>query len=300
MNNDILAYYNRGAEADRLALGAGRLELARTQELVRRYLPPAPAVVYDVGGGSGAYACWLAALGYEVHLLDLMPLHVEQARQASARQPEHPLASAEVGDARRLPRGDGSVDAVLLLGPLYHLTERADRVAAWREAARVARPGGVVLAAAISRFASTLDGLFTGAIDDPEFAAIAARDLADGQHRNATAKPHYFTTAYLHHPSELKGEVEAAGLHHEATLGIEGPGWLVRDIDAAWEDPARRERLLAAVRALEAEPTIIGASAHLLACARRPATIPSVDHTHNTVPGARWWGRGRGAVIRDA
>jgi SAM-dependent methyltransferase len=268
MNNEILAYYNQGTEAERLAHGAGRLELARTQELLRRYLPPVPAVVYDVGGGSGAYACWLAALGYEVHLLDLMPLHVEQAQQASARQPKHPLASAEVGDARRLPRGDGSVDAVLLLGPLYHLTERAERVAALREAGRVARPGGAVLAAAISRFASTLDGLFTGAIDDPDFAAIAQRDLADGQHRNATDRPHYFTTAYLHHPSELKGEVEAAGLHHDATLGIEGPGWLVRDFDAAWEDTARRERLLAAVRALEAEPAIIGASAHLLVVLR--------------------------------
>src|SRR5260221_6060897 len=199
-----------------------------------------------------------------------MPLHVEQARQASARQPEHPLASAEVGDARRLPRADASVDAVLLLGPLYHLTQRADRVAALREAGRVARSGGVVLAAAISRFASTLDGLFTGVIDDPAFAAIAERDLADGQHRNATGNPHYFTTAYFHHPLELKGEMEEAGLRHEATLGIEGPGWMLPDLETALDQPERRERLLGVVRALEAEPAIIGASAHLLACARRP------------------------------
>src|SRR5713101_7466630 len=82
MNDEILAYYNQGAEAERLAHGAGRLELARTQELLRRYLPPAPAVVYDVGGGSGAYACWLARRGYAVHLLDAVPLHVAQARDA--------------------------------------------------------------------------------------------------------------------------------------------------------------------------------------------------------------------------
>jgi hypothetical protein len=59
-----------------------------------------------------------------VHLLDPVPKHVEQARTASARQPEYPLASAEVGDARRLPHADASADAVLLLGPLYHLVER--------------------------------------------------------------------------------------------------------------------------------------------------------------------------------
>src|SRR5258707_15846216 len=152
MHDDMAAYYNLGQEAARLGRGLGQLELARMQELLRRYLPPAPAVIYDVGGGSGVYSCWLAALGYEVHLLDFMPLHVEQARQASAPPPDHPLASAEVGDARRLPRADARVDAVLLLGPLYHLTQRADRLAALRGAGRVARSGGEVLAAAITDF----------------------------------------------------------------------------------------------------------------------------------------------------
>src|SRR5436853_6187316 len=118
MQSDIQQYYERGGEAGRLNFGAGRLEQARTRELIERYLPPAPAVVYDVGGGAGVYALWLAGLGYSVHLLDLTPLHVAQARQAAAGQPGQPLASAEVGDARRLPRAAASVDALLLLGPL--------------------------------------------------------------------------------------------------------------------------------------------------------------------------------------
>src|SRR5258705_12570098 len=154
MQADIQKYYQRGEEAGRLDHGAGRLEQARTRELIQRYLPAAPAVIYDVGGGSGVYAVWLAALGYEVHLLDAAPLHVEQARQASRAQPAHPLASAETGDARRLPWPDASADGVLLLGPLYHLTEREDRLNAQREAGRVLRPGGVLLAAGISRLAS--------------------------------------------------------------------------------------------------------------------------------------------------
>jgi SAM-dependent methyltransferase len=266
---EMAAHYEAGVEEPRLAEGSGRLEFARTCDLIRRHVPPPPAVVLDVGGGPGVYACWLARLGYEVRLIDAVPLHVEQARAASARQPDRPLAGATVGDARRLDRPDGSADAVLLLGPLYHLTERADRLAAWREARRVLRPGGVVLAAAISRFASTLDGLRQGLFDDPAFAAIAEQDLRDGQHRNPTGDPRYFTTTYFHKPEELKEEAEEAGLRHEATLGVEGPGWLLQDFDRWWDDERRRERLLAVARALEAEPALLGVSAHLLAVARK-------------------------------
>src|SRR5262249_39568553 len=160
-----------------------------------RFLPAPPAVVADVGGGPGLYACWLADLGYEVHLYDPVPLHVAQAEAASKARPTHPLAGCAVGDARAVGRPDESADAVRLLGPLYHLTERADRLAALREARRVLRPRGTLVAAAISRFASALDGLRAGFLDDPAFAAIVSRDLADGQHRNSAGHPAYFTTA---------------------------------------------------------------------------------------------------------
>jgi ubiquinone/menaquinone biosynthesis C-methylase UbiE/ribosomal protein S18 acetylase RimI-like enzyme len=273
MESDIQQYYDRGEEAGRLSRGAGRLEQARTRELLQRYLPPPPAIIYDVGGGSGVYALWLAGLGYEVHLLDAMPLHVEQARQASQAQPQHLLASAQTGDARRLPWPAASADAVLLLGPLYHLTEREDRLAAWREAARVLRPGAVTLAAAIARPASTFSGLFLGAWDDPTFVEIMRQDLANGQHRNPTDRSGYFTTAYFHEPSELKEEIEAAGLQPVATLGVEGPACWLLDIEARWAHPARREQMLTAARWLEAEPSLLGASAHLLAVARRPGTL---------------------------
>jgi SAM-dependent methyltransferase len=256
------AYYALGAERDRLSSGPGRIERARTEEVLQRWLPPPPARVLDVGGGPGTYVPWLTAQGYEVHLVDPVPLHVEQARAAGA-------ASARVGDARRLDEGDASHDAVLLLGPLYHITDRAGRIAALSEARRVVRQGGVVAAAAISRFASLLDGLVTGALHDPVFAGIVEHDLVDGQHRNPTSRPEWFTTAFFHHPDELRTEVADSGLRMEELVGLEGPAWLVRDVEAQWTDPERRERLLAAARAVEREPSLLGLSAHLLAVARR-------------------------------
>jgi SAM-dependent methyltransferase len=266
---EIAAFYAHGLELDRLGTGPGALELARTQVLLERWLPPPPAVVADVGGGPGRYAIWLEQRGYDVHLVDPVPLHIEQARAAAAARPGITLASAEVGDARTLHLADASADAVLLMGPLYHLPERAERLRALAEARRVCRPGGLVIAAAISRFASTLDGLRSGYLEDPAFAAVAAADLRDGQHRNPTRDPAYFTTAYFHRPEELAIECAAVGLSHETTLAVEGPAWLLADLDARLADARRRAVLLDALAALEAEPALLGVSAHLLIVCRR-------------------------------
>jgi ubiquinone/menaquinone biosynthesis C-methylase UbiE len=265
---ETLEHYELGVELDRLERGDGQLERERTQELLLRHLPKPPAVVLDIGGGPGTYACWLAALGYEVHLVDPVPLHIEQAQQVSQGQPDAPLASAQLGDARALPFGDGSADAVLLLGPLYHLTDLADRMQVLAEVRRVCRPGGIVCAAAISRFASTLDGLRRHLFDDPEFSPIAERGLLDGQHRNPSSRPDYFTTAYFHRPDELAEEFGQAALTDVEVFGIEGPGWLLPDLEADLDNPQRREHLFVCLRRLERETSLLGVSAHLLAVGR--------------------------------
>lgn len=255
-------HYVPGLERDRLVGedGEPRLELVRSLELLERLLPPPPADVLDVGGGPGTYASQLARGGYRVVLVDLLAAHVEEART-------DPSFEAQVGDARALEHGDASFDAVLLMGPLYHLTERGDRLRALREAHRVLRPGGRLVAVSISRYASLFDGL-TRNRREPKFWNVIERDLHDGQHRTPDPdRPEWFTTAYFHHPDELRAEVAEAGFDVEAMLGIEGPGWLVED---QWADPARREQLLFAARAVEAEPTLAGLSSHLLAAAVRP------------------------------
>jgi ubiquinone/menaquinone biosynthesis C-methylase UbiE len=160
LDTDVIAHYeHQVSEQDRLSQDAmSRLEWLRTREILTRYLPPPPAKVLDIGGGAGAYALPLARQGYQVHLIDPVSRHVEQARTASQAQPDHPLADAVVGDARALPYVDTSADAVLMLGPLYHLTRRSARLEALSQARCVLCPDGLLVAAAISRYASLCDG----------------------------------------------------------------------------------------------------------------------------------------------
>lgn len=266
----IASHYAEGRPEDsRLRGGPGLVELARTQQIIRRHLAPPPLRILDVGGASGVHAQWLAADGHEVHLLDPVPLHVEQAAAAGA-DPAHRF-SAGAGDARNLDELDSSRDVVLLLGPLYHLTARADRIRALTEAARVVRPGGLVVAAAISRFASLFDGLTRWHFDDPAYRAVVAEDLASGQHRNPTNRPDWFTTAYFHHPSELRAEAIEADLDVIEVVGVEGfSAWSLRADPATTTDPDDLAVHVWAAAAIEHEPTLQGLSPHLLLVARRP------------------------------
>ena len=265
----IQSHYGTGYERSRLFPG-GRpsLEFVRSVELLERLLPAPPAQVLDVGGGPGTYAVPLARRGYRVHVVDPVPLHVEQARQAAGANPAASFTAA-LGDARELAEPDESQDAVLLFGPLYHLTGTAHRQRALAEARRVLAPGGRVLAMAVCRFASLLDGLYQDWLNDPDFRPIVDQDLVDGQHRNPdpVGRPEFFTTAYFHTPDGLTQEVEQAGFTGVAVYGVEGPGWPLRE---EWADPRRREQILFAARSVETQPSLIGFSDHLIAAAIKP------------------------------
>jgi ubiquinone/menaquinone biosynthesis C-methylase UbiE len=264
LDANIRRYYDRGEEIQRFKVGdaAGALEFERTKEILLRYLPPPPLQILDVGGGPGVYAAWLADCGHQVHLVDPIPLHVEQARSA------HAGIRTEVGDARSLTQDDASVDAVLLMGPLYHLVDRSDRMRALQESRRVLRPGGWLFAAAIGRYAALLD-LFIrlGRMYESEVFRLVRECVADGVFRPSEKSP--FTTAYFHLPSELQEEISAAGFKVSSVLNVEGPGFLLQDFQASWSDPSRRQTILEVARLLEDKPEFLAASGHLLAVARK-------------------------------
>jgi ubiquinone/menaquinone biosynthesis C-methylase UbiE len=263
----VRSYYARFPEEHRLSSGAAQIEAARTKALIRRYAPEPPAEVLDAGGGAGAYSFWLANQNYDVHLMDVSPRLVELAtkRNANARAP---LASVGEGDARSLPFADRQVDMVLLLGPLYHLTDAADRRQALSEAIRVLKPGGLLFAACVTRWASLIEGLLHDRLSDERFAVMTRKSLETGQHRNRDLHPEWFTTAYLHRPEEFADELREAGLDVLGVFGIEGPAALFTDFDERWADAARRDAMMNVAEALELESGLYGMSPHLLGVCR--------------------------------
>src|SRR5262249_11994537 len=269
LSPEIRSYYENAPEAERLRTGQFQLEFERTKELLRDRLPETPATILDIGGGPGPYALWLAELGYEGHLIDPVGGLVDHA-QTLRRTAPRPLTSCSIGDASSLVRKSNSVDALLELGPLYHLVARADRSQVLKEAFRVLRPAGQVFAAAISCFASALDGLRQDLFADEAFRAIVRRDLKDGIHLNDTGNLAYFTTAKFHRPEELKDELSQSGFANVEVFGIEGPGWLFPDFDERWNDTRRREDLMTVARAFESEPSVQAISSHLLGTGRKP------------------------------
>jgi SAM-dependent methyltransferase len=259
-------HYELGLEEPRLDQPLGSVEFARTLEVAARVLPPPPAaVVADIGGGPGRYALELAGRGYTVVHRDLVPLHVEQLRGSDGGG----RVDSAVADARALDLPAASVDAVLLLGPLYHLPGRADRLQALAEARRVGRPGAIVVAAAISRWAPRLHGVLTQRLylEHPQML-----DLVDGLEVDGVIPPLHpgSFTGYAHRPDQLRDEVVAAGLVVIDLVGVEGLAFAIGDLADRLADPLDREVVLGTARAGQRVPELLGLSPHLLAVARVP------------------------------
>lgn len=251
----VQAAYARGRETGRLDQQRNRIEAERTKTLIAQRLPATGARVLDVGGGPGYYAAWLRDFGHHVVLLDVVENH--------ARQAAHHGVPALVADATALPIPPQHADALLLLGPLYHLVDPADRARALAEAHRVLRPAGLLFAAGLSRWAKpatrAADGQPHTAEDARHLAAIMTRgfDAAGGDWHACT---------YHHTPAELAAEIEHAGFTRPDVLGIEGPlGALAR------RDPNLTDTALHL--AAEAQRDAPALSIHLLAIATKPATL---------------------------
>ena len=185
----VLAGYNAGIERDRLRTGIGLIEFERTKEILLEKLPKPPAVIYDIGGAYGEYSWWLASLGYEVHLFDLSKTNIAMSAELATDYPGVKLASATVCDARSIPWPDKSADAVLLMGPLYSITEYEERILAIRESRRLLKDDGILFSAALTPYSVLvprialyhIDGTAKRReLDDPAVISMIERALEDG------------------------------------------------------------------------------------------------------------------------
>lgn len=181
---EVYDFYNNGAEIDRLERGLGIVEFYRSKEIISKYITE-KSTIYDIGGGIGKYTEWLAKQGHDVTLIELAPTAVDYAKKNMKTH-----YTAEVGDAREINKPDESADVVLLMGPLYHLQNESDREKTLREAYRLLKKGGLLIAAGISKFSSatwalSVYGNGCDFIDDDIYMNMLKLEL---QQENTTAR----------------------------------------------------------------------------------------------------------------
>lgn len=279
IDTTVLAGYNAGAERNRLRTGIGIIEFERTKEILLDKLPLPPAVIYDIGGAYGEYAWWLASLGYEVHLFDLSETNIRMSAELSDEYPGLSLKSAEVCDARAIARPDKSADAVLLMGPLYSITEYEERILTIIESRRVLKDNGVLFSAALTPYSVLVarlaayhrdDAKKRKELDDPAVIAMIERALDDGCYINPERRiASGLGSSHLHTAKALREELLCGGFETLSVHGVMGGAWLAPNIEKLLATPETRETLMKTVRMLDTHEEIIGLSGHLLAVSRK-------------------------------
>jgi S-adenosylmethionine-dependent methyltransferase len=260
--------YDNDPQREWERMGRHRTEFAVTMRALRDHLPPPPARVLDCGGGPGRFAIELARLGYEVTLFDLSAENLCLARQRSAEAGVEIAAYAH-GTATDLSRyPDEAFNAVLLMGPLYHLLEDSSRRRALDEARRVLSLGGVLFAAFITRYAP----IRYYAANDPAWIVASPQELDQFLEQGAVppqGEPGSGFVAYFARPQEVRPLLHGAGYEVRAILGVEGLVSMIEDQVNALEGEAW-ERWVDLNYQLAADVTIHGCVEHLLAVAVRP------------------------------
>ena len=280
IDSAVLAGYNAGIERNRLRTGEGLLEFERTKEILLEKLPKPPAVIYDIGGAYGEYAWWLASLGYEIYLFDLSETNIAMSAELAAEYPGVKLASAMVCDARRIPRPDKSADAVLLMGPLYSITEYEERILAIKESHRLLKDDGMLLSAALTPYSPLIPRLASyhketsrirNELDDPAVMSMIERALEDGCYINPEMKiiNHGLGSSHLHTAKALREELSEGGFDTATVHGIMGGAWLAPNLDELLANEGTKAVLMKTVRMLDTHEEIIGLSGHLLAVSRK-------------------------------
>jgi ubiquinone/menaquinone biosynthesis C-methylase UbiE len=269
----VAQLYDSMTEREWARMDRHRTEFYVTQRALREHLPPPPARVLDCGGGPGRYAVELARWGYDVTLFDLSTANLALARE-KATEAGVTLASVEQGTALDLARfADGSFDAVLLMGPLYHLLEEAERRWALAEARRVVKPGGPLFAAFISRYAAHRDAAVRFATEPVDRPGLYEQIEADGLLPPSSSGPPTFT-AYFARPDEVAPLCWEAGFEVATVFGVEGLVSITETqavnglTGPAWDWWAEANWRAAP------DPSLHGAVEHLLVVARNPRWRP--------------------------
>ena len=237
----IIENYELSNEDIRLKDSFGILEEAHTRLLITEQLSSSVQEIYDIGGGTGAYSFWLAQQGYKVHLSDIVPKHIQIAKE---KDTEKILKTIQVEDARWLSYKDEVADLIILHGPLYHLINIGDRELVLKECKRILRPNGRLLAFTMGRYAGLNYGLASNTIFNDSYYEMVINEIKTGVRDNHEQKLKTFIEAYFHTQEEIENELCNVGFSVGRTYGVIGPSWNVPNLDEAVNDKKKFERLL--------------------------------------------------------
>jgi len=249
----------------------GALEFAINKAWIAKFLPQPGARVLDIGGGPGRYSIWLAEQGYRVTLADLSPdlLAIGRKKAEEAGVELEKLVEANAVDLSRFP--DGAFDAVLCLGPMYHLLEESDRQTVAGELLRVLLPGGHAFVA----FLNHLGALRAAVNQDIPFFTPYTFDIVKRWHYEGVMDfpiPGVFSPASVIHPRDVAPFMERSGFR---TVDLISSQSVAGDVQGhlalfAERQPDLYAWVLEELVKLANDPTIVGSAWHLLYIGSKP------------------------------
>jgi 2-polyprenyl-3-methyl-5-hydroxy-6-metoxy-1,4-benzoquinol methylase len=236
-----------------------RIEFEMTKKALDEYIE-ADSEVLDVGGGPGRYSIYLAQRGHKVTLFDLSEMLVKQAVENAANAGVA-LQDAVKGNALELDKmlPGKSFDAVLCMGPLYHLLEKEERREAVRQCLARLRPGGILIAAFISAYAPAIDGLKGAPNEIGKQKSWFLKLLDDGRHHGEFG----FTDAYFIDPEKVEAQFDGFDLETLRIMGTESLGALREDSMKLLEESVFQEWIDLFYRIADRK-AVLGACEHLL------------------------------------
>jgi S-adenosylmethionine-dependent methyltransferase len=255
--SDISRFYDAGAEKENTRLEKHRLERDMTWRYLDKYLPRRGRIL-EVGCATGAYTIPLAKRGYSVTAIDFSPKELDICRKKVRDEQLTDKVACLVADARDLSGiTDDDYDAALIMGPLYHLILEEDRLTALRQAHRHLKKGGLIFSTFVSRF-----GIWGDVMKDmPLYIKDVQSVLREGRDAELAYKPGNFR-GYFATPEEILPLHEKAGFRMLALAGIETAG--MRDDIYGGVSGKRQEMWLDLLFSISEQPSIIGASNHML------------------------------------
>lgn len=227
---------------------AARVEFLTTTRYIERYLKPGSRIL-DIGAGAGEYSLYFARKGYKVCALELADNNIKAFRKKIRPEDEIELLQGNAVDLGRY--GDGSFDAVLLFGPLYHLHKEEDKLRCIAEAKRVCKPGGKLFFAFISHDMVILT----------EFSYCPSF-FVDGDYDKETLRLDDFPFVF-HTVDECRGLLRDGGVRILHEVAADGVSELMADQINAMDDESYAQYLRYHEYICE-KPELLGMTNHLL------------------------------------